>query len=340
MAAKRAAPGACIEQANVMLNTIHLQTFLAVVETGSYSAAAERLHLSQPAVSSHIRALEAQLDQVRLFRRVGQQMLPTQAGEELIAMARDMLELATRAEERIRSLRGQVSGRVTIGCTPSGAEVLLTRILQSFHERYPAVGLSVSVALPDTVLEQLSRQHVHIAFIEEKQSPRNWVVQLLGSEPLALIAPHNHEMTQRGLITPDALRQVPMILPRNGSATRRVIDEGLRAVGMAPADVHVVLETDSVTVALEAVCSGIGLAFAPQSCVGRRMGVSVIPVELNLHQEWFALRSREHTMSRAVQEVFAFLTGDEVRAILHKAGVRSPLESKALGKTPKMERKR
>lgn len=323
-----------------MLNTVHLQTFLAVVETGSYSAAAERLHLSQPAVSSHIRALEAQLDQVRLFRRVGQQMLPTQAGEELIAMARNMLELATQAEERIRSLGGQVSGRVTLGCTPSGAEVLLSRVLQALHERHPSVSLSVTVALPDMLLEQLSRQHIHIAFIEEKQSPRNWVVQLLGSEPLALIAPRDHEMAHRGLVTPDALRQVPMIMPRNGCATRRVIDEGLRASGLTPADVHVVLETDSATVALEAVCSGIGLAFVPQSFVMRHTDVSIIPVELSLYQEWFALRSREHTMSRAVQETFAFLTGEDVRAILSRAGIRSPLESKALGKTPKMERKR
>ncbi|HEU5090652.1 MAG TPA: LysR family transcriptional regulator, partial [Roseiflexaceae bacterium] len=58
-----------------MLSTIHLQTFLAVVEAGNYSAAAERLHMSQPAVSQHIRALEAQFDDVRLFRRVGQQMV-------------------------------------------------------------------------------------------------------------------------------------------------------------------------------------------------------------------------------------------------------------------------
>src|SRR5829696_8865744 len=105
-----------------MLNTLHLQTFIAVVEAGNYSAAAERLHMSQPAVSQHIRMLESQLDSVRLFRRVGQQMLPTHAGEELIESAREMLALVTRAEENIRALRGQVSGRVTIGCTPSSGE--------------------------------------------------------------------------------------------------------------------------------------------------------------------------------------------------------------------------
>lgn len=323
-----------------MLNTIHLQTFLAVVETGSYSAAAERLHLSQPAVSNHIRALEAQLDQVRLFRRVGQQMLPTQAGEELIALAREMLELATRAEERIRSLRGQVSGRVALGCTPAGSETLLVRMLRAFRDRYPAVHLSVSIALPEILLEQLARQHIHIALVEEKQSPRNWVVQLLGSDPLALIAPRDHELTHSGLITLSNLKHVPMIMPRNGSPTRRMIDESLRIGGLTPADTYVALETDSATVAIEAVRSGVGLAFVPQSCVMSHADVGIVPVEMNVHQEWFALRSREHAMSRAVQEAFAFLTSEDARAILHAAGVRSPLESKASGKTPKMERRR
>lgn len=121
-----------------MLNTVHLQTFLAVVETGSYSAAAERLHLSQPAVSSHIRALEAQLDQVRLFRRVGQQMLPTQAGEELIAMARNMLELATQAEERIRSLGGAGERSSDTGVHP-------------FRRRGPVVPRAASVSRTPSV---------------------------------------------------------------------------------------------------------------------------------------------------------------------------------------------
>lgn len=322
-----------------MLNTIHLQTFLAVVETGSYSAAAERLHLSQPAVSSHIRALESQLDQVRLFRRVGQQMLPTQAGEELIAVARAMLDLSTRAEEHIRSLRGQISGKVTLGCTPLGGEMLLTRILTAFHAHHPAVSLSVRVALPGTLLELLARQQIHIALIEEKQSPRHWVVQLLGSEPLALIAPRDHELAQRGLIAPDALRQVPMIMPLNGCTIRQTIEERLHNSGLAPADMRVVLETDSASVAIEAVRSGIGLAFVPQSLLQRFPDISVVSIELRLQQEWFALRSREHTMSRAVQEAFAFFTGQHMLAILHDMGIQSPLESKALGKAAKTERR-
>src|SRR6266536_2329453 len=153
-----------------MLNSIHLQTFLAVVEAGNYSAAAERLHMSQPAVSLHIRALESQLDSVRLFRRVGQQMLLTHAGEDLVESAREMLALSARAEESIRALRGQISGRVLVGCTPSSGE---------------------------TLLEWLEAHQAQILLVEEQQRRRGWESQVLGAEQLVLLAPRGHALLEQ-----------------------------------------------------------------------------------------------------------------------------------------------
>ena len=119
-----------------MLNTLHLQTFLAVVEAGNYSAAAERLHMSQPAVSQHIRALEDQLDHVRLFRRVGQQMLMTHAGEDLVESAREMLALSARAEEqdKVTALESGADDYVT---KPFSARELLARIKAVMRRRAP-----------------------------------------------------------------------------------------------------------------------------------------------------------------------------------------------------------
>ncbi|PMP74137.1 MAG: LysR family transcriptional regulator, partial [Chloroflexus aggregans] len=94
-----------------MLNTVHLQTFLAVVETGSFSAAAKRLHMSQPAVSQQIRTLEEQMGGVRLFRRSGQQMVLTLAGEQLLSNARELVAMAERTVQAVSALRGQIGGR-------------------------------------------------------------------------------------------------------------------------------------------------------------------------------------------------------------------------------------
>ena len=306
-----------------MLNTIHLQTFVAVVEAGSYSAAAERLHMSQPAVSQHIRMLEQQFDGVRLFRRVGQQMRLTHAGEELVENAREILAMATRAEEHMRGLRGQVTGRVMLGCTPSSGEHLLPPLLAAFRTRFPGIAVTVSQAPLETLLEWLSAQEVQVLLIEEQQRRRGWESHLLGSERLMLIAPRGHSLLQQEQIPPGMLRSVPLILPRPGTPMRRAIEDGLRRRGVASVDITIALEADGVALMVQSVRSGVGLAFIPQTRLprGRETGI----VELagaNLQQEWYAIRSRERGAPRAVQELYGFLVGNDARRILSKEGLK------------------
>lgn len=306
-----------------MLNTLHLRTFLAVVDAGSYSAAAERLHMSQPAVSQHIRALEAQLENVRLFRRVGQQMLLTHAGEELVDSAREMLALATRAEEHIRGLRGQIGGQVTIGCTASSGEALLPPVLALFRQRYPAIELNVSIAPMETLLEWLAGRQVQLLFIEEQLRRRGWESQLLGSETLELLAPRGHALLQQGEALPSVLRDTPLVLPRGGAPLRRIIEDGLRRRGVNSSEIKAAIEVDGIALMLEAVRRGVGLAFIPRSRLprGRDFGMVSI-IGLHLQQDWYALRSREPGAPRACQEFYAFLTGSEARSLFQKAGVQ------------------
>jgi DNA-binding transcriptional LysR family regulator len=308
-----------------VLNTLHLQTFIAVVDAGNYSAAAEVLHMSQPAVSQHIKQLEAQLDDVKLFRRVGQQMLLTHAGEELVELAREVLALATRAEENIRNLRGQVSGRVTLGCTPSSGERLLPPVLSAFRDQFPAIQVSVVMAPLDTLLEWLAGQQVQVLISEEPQRRRGWESQPLGSERLVLLAPRGHALLQHEQVPPGLLKGQPLVLPRAGTPLRRVIEDGLRRRGVGAADIAVALETDGTTLVVQAVRAGLGLAFVPQLRLpgGRDTGVVEL-AGLNLQQEWYVLRSRERGAPRAVQELYAFIAGPDARKLLVKEGLKPP----------------
>jgi DNA-binding transcriptional LysR family regulator len=306
-----------------MLNTLHLQTFLAVVEAGNYSAAAERLHMSQPAVSQHIRALEDQLDHVRLFRRVGQQMLLTHAGEDLVESAREMLALSTRAEESIRALRGQVSGRAISGCAPSSGERLLPPLLNTFHTRFPAIAITVTIAPLDTLLEWLTTQQVHLLLLEEQQRRRGWESQVLGAERLVLLAPRGHMLLQQEHVPPGTLRDQSLILPRPATPLRRTIEDGLRRRGVGASDITIALETDSVTVMIQAVRDGLGLAFVPETRLPRGRDIGLIDLAgVNLQQEWHVLRSRERSAPRAVQELYSFIAGVDARKILAKEGLK------------------
>jgi DNA-binding transcriptional LysR family regulator len=308
-----------------MLNTLYLRTFLAVIDTGNYTAAAEHLHMSQPAVSQHIRALEEQLGDVRLFRRVGQRMVPTHAGEELLAAARDLMVLAERTEQNIRSLRGQVSGRVIIGCTPSSGVYLLPPLLAVFRQRYPAVEVAVQVAPGDILFNALAAQQVTLLLIEESQRRRGWESYLLGQENLVLLAPVGHELQQQEQVAPGLLREQALLLPGSSAPLRRTIEEGLRRRGVAAGDLQIALECDSIVLLVQSVREGLGLAFIPQICLPMYNDLdSVRLTGAPLHQEWYILRIRERSVPRAAQEIHAFLTSETARTILSHHGISVP----------------
>jgi DNA-binding transcriptional LysR family regulator len=309
-----------------MLNTFHLRTFLTVVEAGNYSLAAATLHMTQPAVSQQIHALEEQLGGTKLFRRVGQRMVPTHAGEELLVSARELVRLAERAEQNILALRGQVAGRVAVGCTPSSGERLLPRLLAGFREQFPAVTLAISVAPAEELLDALNERSVVMLLIEEQQRRRGLEAVPLGGEPLVLLAPSGHPLLKQEQVPPGVLRELPLALPRAGGPTRRVIEEALRRRGLLVADLQPALESDSVTALVQAARAGLGLAFVPRSCVSARGdGVGVVdlagqPIML----DWFVVRARERGASSAAQTLHDFLTGPKARALLARAGLSPP----------------
>jgi DNA-binding transcriptional LysR family regulator len=309
-----------------MLNTDHLHTFVAVVEVGTYSAAAERLHLTQPAVSQQIRMLEKQLGNVRLFRRVGQRMVMTHAGEELLPSARELLALAERTEAAMLALRGHITGRVVIGCAPSTGCIVLPALLAEFRHRYPAVVAVLEIGPPEQIAEWLQDGRVQLLFAEEVGRRRGWDAVSLGSEPVICVAGHDHAWAEAELLTVGMIKEQPLVLPRQGTPLRRTVEEGLRRRGLTGTDLHVALETDSVESALAAARAGMGLAFVPASGARHREGLQVLSFSgLRLNQEWFLIRSRER-QQRAIQECAVFLESDEARQILARLGLQPTKE--------------
>jgi DNA-binding transcriptional LysR family regulator len=306
-----------------MLNTFYLRTFLAVVEAGTYTDAARVLHLSQPAVSQQIRALEEQLGDTRLFRRERKRMVLTHAGTELLPTARELVALAERAAQNILALRGQVSGRVVIGCTHNSSERFLPLLLQHFHQSYPAVTLAIEVASADALLDALSEREINMLVLEEQQRRRGIETHLLGSEEISVIAATGHPLLQQEAVPPGILREQPLVLPGAGSPLRRTIDDGLRRRGVASGDLHVVLETHSITALIAAVRAQLGLAFVPLSCLPPRLeGIGQIALAGQpLQQDWYLMRTRERTMPRAAQALYDVLSSAPTQAQLHQLGI-------------------
>lgn len=313
-----------------MLNTDHLVTFLAVAETGSFTAAATRMGFTQPAVSQHIKLLESQIGEVRLFRRVGKSMQLTHAGEELLAFAREVVTVSERAEQHMQSLRGHLIGRISLGCAPNGGERMLPTLLTAFHRQYSDVQFGIDVGLSERMLAWLANGQVQMVMVDEHPRRRAFDVLELGNEAVVPIVGRGHALARGGSVSAASLRSASLILPQRGMAIRRVIEDVFRRQGVAISPQQIVLETDSSSAALQAAIDGLGLAFVPRCRVPRSRSIVTLPIaDLVIEQQWFLVRQRGVTVNRAVDELWEFVAGSEGQSVCAGMGLSAPVTTGA-----------
>ncbi len=305
-----------------MLNVEQLQTFLAVTETGSFTAAAARLGFTQPAVSQQIRALEMQVGTARLFRRSGSRMQLTQAGETLLGFARDLVALAERAERQMQGLRGIATSRIELACAPSTGERLLPALIAAFRGSHPEVQFAVDVGPAERLLGWLAEGIVQAVVVDEHPRRRTVEVLELGNEPIVCIAARGHQLFQDTETTLAEVRDCPLILPQRGTALRRLLEEQLRRRG-GPATPFVVLETDSVGLAAQAAADGLGLAFVPQHRVPRSRDLGTVRIaDWQVTQPWFLVRQRAGELHQAIDDLWEFVGSANARKLIQRLGLR------------------
>jgi DNA-binding transcriptional LysR family regulator len=291
-----------------MLDVYQLQVFLAVAETGSYSAAAQRLHLTQPAVSRQMRLLQEQLG-VHLFRRVGRRALPSHAGERLVEIARQVLVLSRRAEEEMAFLRGEAVGTLRVGGSGAPAWYVLSRLLPAFRVECPGVGFHLQPLPPEGVGRVLREGLLDLVVTEEEVHERGLACELLVAMETVLIAPPDTAWGQRKRLPLRKLGETPLILPARGAPARCFLEESMQGRGQAlPMPVNG-LEIADPGVALALVAAGAGTALLPRPLVdSAAMPVHTIILWPGLSWPFYMVR-RMPAASR-VEELFsAFALG-------------------------------
>ncbi|MEW6233535.1 MAG: LysR family transcriptional regulator, partial [Chloroflexota bacterium] len=254
-----------------MLNVYQLNIFLAVVDSRSFSAAADRVHLTQPAVSLAIRALEKQLG-VKLFQRDGPRLELTEAGEALLPAARNLVELSSRTEEAICALRGVVTGDLVLGCSTAAAEHVLPRLIGMYTERYPLVHVSLEMAETVAILDKLRHQEIDVGVIGVKPAEKLLECRKLFDDELVLIVPASHPWAARESVTAQELKGIPIILREPGSGTRQTFLDALRSKGISLGDLDVRMEARSSQCAALAVEAGLGVSVVSRYALRRFAG--------------------------------------------------------------------
>jgi len=295
-----------------MLNLYKLEIFAIVVQTGSFSAAADRLLLTQPAISQHIHDLEASLG-ARLFQRGRRGVSLTPAGETLHTYTREILRLLAEAENAVTDVQHLASGQVTVAATPGVGVYLLPDWIQSFRQQHPNLSVTVQTGTTPEIIAGLRRGKLDIGMIEgelEDGSEREGVgvLELEVNEQFVIVG-IKHPWWARTSVRLDELTGQNLVMRQRNSQTRIWLDGELQRAGVT---VQVAAEFDNVESIKRAVAKGKDITILPEYAVRSELEMRLLralPVAEKPLQRTLKLVWNQHAFFAPVTRTFLrFLT--------------------------------
>ncbi|KPW93227.1 Regulatory protein, LysR:LysR, substrate-binding [Pseudomonas savastanoi] len=283
------------------LNLNHLHTFSLVIAHGSFSAAAERLHLTQPAVSLQIRQLEDQLN-LKLIERVGKRLKPTSAGTTLLEHIARIEAVVEDALLELSSHASGVAGKVAIGTGATACIHLLPPMLQALRRRFAQLDVRVSTGNTDGILKAVEENRLDLALVTLPASGRSLhITPLLEDEFVAIFASSQQPIAAE--MTPEHLCELPLVVFEAGSSTRLLINEWFLQAGIR---VKPVMELGSIEAIKEMVAAGLGYSIVPRMAVAavhHRRGLQVLQLVPGLSRTLGIALRQDKPVSKALRQV-------------------------------------
>ncbi|GFM81859.1 LysR family transcriptional regulator [Pseudomonas cichorii] len=289
------------------LNLNHLHTFSLVITHGSFSAAAERLNLTQPAVSLQVRQLEEHLN-LRLIERVGKRIKPTSAGSTLLEHASRIDAVVEEAMLELSSHAHGIAGQIAIGTGATACIHLLPPMLQNLRRSFPDLDVRVSTGNTDGILKAVEENRLDLALVTLPASGRSLeVTPLLEDEFVAIFASQQDPLPEA--FTPQALSDYPLVVFEAGSSTRLLINEWYLQAGIR---IKPVMELGSIEAIKEMVAAGLGYSIVPRMSVAathHRRGLQVHSLTPGLSRTLGIVLRQDKPVSKALRKVLDALRG-------------------------------
>jgi DNA-binding transcriptional LysR family regulator len=253
------------------LNLDQVHAFADVIELGSFSAAAARQNLSQPAISQQIRQLEDRLG-VRLIERVGKRAMPTPAGQALLDRVGKIDASVQNALDAVAGFANGTVGQVRIGTGATACIYFLPKVLEQLQRRFPGLEIIVRTGNTSDVLKSIEENSLDIGLVTLPASGRSLDIVPVLTDPFVAIFADGMDVPD--LIRPADLADIPLVLYERGGQTRTIVDDWLRAAGVVG---HSIMELGSVEAIKELVGAGLGATILP--AMGARLGRTQFPIK-------------------------------------------------------------
>ncbi len=291
------------------MDTRQLAAFCAVVERKSFSQAAERLGVTQPAVSLQIRSLEQRLGR-RLLDRSGRRVEPTEAGLRLYASAQRVLAAEQGLLEDLDAGDdGIVSGTLELGASTGPGGTVVPVLLCEFQQQHPDLRVRLSVSDTQTVVDRVADRELELGIVGAGRKHRGVVFDPFFSDEVVLACPAGHRFAGK-TITLKELGGEPLIVMQEGAGVRQVIEDELRKAGARLRDLDVRLELGLQESARSAVLAGHGITFISRLAIDADLAAGRLATArvrgLDPVREIFVARAAGRSETRAARAFLAF----------------------------------
>ncbi|SCD24991.1 hydrogen peroxide-inducible genes activator [Brucella inopinata] len=288
---------------NISVRQLHY--FLALVQAGSFSRAAEAIGVTQSTLSAAIQALEAELG-ATLIDRTGRRMQMLPAGEDFLARARDIVALIEELPEHARQAERPLTTRLRMGVIPSIAPFLLPKVLPATAKAFPELQLTVREGLTRSLLESLRSGTLDVALVAHPYDLDEFEIAEIGRDPFLLAVRRDHALANRDSVEASDIDDQPFLLLETGHCLREHV---MAAIGSKPAQMSGDVHATSIMTLVQLVQFGMGVTLLPQLAikagVTRGTDLSVVPYEGKYNFRSLVLAWRANAARRNEFQLFA-----------------------------------
>ncbi len=259
---------------------VKLFTLLKVYETGNYTRAAEKLSLTQPAVSQHIKQIERELDTV-IFDRSGGKIRPTPEGKLVIQYAERVVSLYENLQRGLADKKKSID-RLRVGITHTSESNIVSEVLAQYAEQFENMKITIQTDTISNLYEMLKTYKIDIAIVEGAVPDPAIKSVMLDTDSLVLCVSNDHPFARRSLVTVEELKKERMILRLPSSGTRNLFAAHLESRNMSIDDFNVTLEVDNIATIKDLIRRNYGVSILARSaCMDelKKGKITVLPIE-------------------------------------------------------------
>ncbi len=287
-----------------------LKVFCTVAETKSFSKTSEIVHLTQPAVSLQIQALEEYYE-TKLFDRTSNSITLSPSGEVLYKYAKYILALYSAAEKEIGKITGHTKGNVTIGASTTIGNHILPTIIFDFKKIHPKVKMNIYIENTRKIMELLNTGAIELGLVEGEMSKYKVTLEPIIQDELSIIIHPNHPWAKKKTVSLAELSKEPFIFREEGSGTRQVTEKYFSSHGLKMKDVNLAITLGSTESIKEAVESGVGVSIVSKWVIRKEVKYGSLLIvnikEGRMTRNFHLVMNKNAIISHAVTEFLSFL---------------------------------